>query len=59
MSRTPPFDTGAFHLTVTLLPTTLVDTMSGALGNDRGCTLAEARDATLVPAALVAVMVKV
>jgi len=62
LSRTPPFDTGTLHLTVMALPTTLVEVMIGALGNVRGrtfgSTTAALADIGPVPAALVAVIVK-
>ena len=43
---------------MTSFPLTLVDVITGALGRVLGRTLAEARELRLVPAALVAVIVK-
>jgi hypothetical protein len=59
MRRTPPFEIGAFHLMVMVLPATLVEVMIGAPGSVLGWTVVDATDVGPVPAAFVAVIEKV
>ena len=59
MIALPPFEAGAVKLTVACVFPAAAVTAVGAPGNVAGVTLTEGADGPLIPAALVAVTVKV
>ena len=53
----PPFDDGAFHVTVACVSPAVAETLVGAPGTVAGITALEAEEAGLLPLALVAMTV--